>query len=340
MPIQTMLDTGKICNNTNSTSNTNDKTIFYSSEQSPLFRDSGVYFVLSSRLGGVSKTPYNSLNLGQNTGDNLQHIKQNRAQILSKYFPQKTLIFCNQVHSNTILTAYQSHDKNFTNENLLCNNLNNDLGNNGEILQYLSNQKLPNQNSQNLKEYLLKEQNLGQGDGIFCHYDKHIVALILVADCNPVLLFDRENNAFVAIHAGRAGVCQKILPNGVDKLLKNGAKIQNILVFIGASIRSCCYEVGGDLAEKIVRDFGTKYVEKREGKYFLDLVSMLLDECEEAGILPKNIEVLQKCSCCEYSLFSYRRAVQDSRKSAQDKTFVNSAKTGRFGLFVSFKKEF
>ena len=268
MPIQTILDTGKICNNTNSTINTNDKTIFYSSEQSPLFRDSGVYFVLSSRLGGVSKTPYNSLNLGQNTGDNLQHIKQNRAQILAKYFPQKTLIFCNQVHSNTILTAYQSNDKNFTNENLL------------------------------------------------------------------------QNNAFVAIHAGRAGVCQKILTNGVDKLLKNGAKIQNILVFIGASIRSCCYEVGGDLAEKIVRDFGTKYIEKREGKYFLDLVSMLLDECEEAGILPKNIEVLQKCSCCEYSLFSYRRAVQDSRKSAQDKTFVNSAKTGRFGLFVSFKKEF
>lgn len=338
MPIQTTLDAGKICNKTNkinktsNTKDTKDKSIFYSSEQSPLFRDSGVYFVLSSRLGGVSKTSYNSLNLGQHTGDNPQNVAQNRAQILSKYFPQKTLIFCNQVHSNRILTLQQNAIYNLANENLPRNNC--------EFLQDLPNQKSSNQNLQNQTFHLSKEQNLGQGDGIFCHYDRNIVALILVADCNPVLLFDRENNAFVAIHAGRAGVCQKILTNGIYKLLKNGAKAQNLLVFIGASIRVCCYEVGVDLAEKIMIDFGKKYVQKRDGKYFLDLVSMLLDECEEAGILQKNIEVLQKCSCCEESLFSYRRAVQDSHKKAkntQDKDFINSAKTGRFGLFVSFK---
>lgn len=297
-----------------------DESVFFSSKQSEVFRDCGIDFVLTSRLCGVSTPPYHSLNLAYHTHDNnvcdnLANVAHNRAKILFTYFPQKTLIFCNQIHSSVILAcAESSYDK-----------------------ATKSAQNLQNQHS-------LQERNLGQGDGIFCTH-KNLVALILVADCNPMLIFDCVNGAFVALHAGRAGVCAHILTNGINTLLENGAKTQNLRVFIGASIRKCCYEVGEDLAIQIQKDFGKKYIEKRSGKYFLDLILMLLDECDRAGILRENIEVLEVCSCCEDRLFSYRRAYKESRgqkaqirsQKTSESCEKNLIQTGRFGLFVSLR---
>ena len=301
------------------------KSIFYSSEQSPLFRGLDISFMLTSRLGGNSKPPYDSLNLAYHTNDTTKAVAQNRAKILSTYFPKKRLIFCDQVHSNTILTPAK----------ILSQNL----------------QSPHKQHLQNPQIQGLLESNLGQGDGIFCT-NQNLVALILVADCNPVLIYDSSLGAFVALHAGRAGVCANILTNGVETLLAQGANVQNLRVFIGASIRVCCYEVGDDLAGQIMRDFDTKYIQKRSGKYFLDLPLMLRNECENLGILRENIEVLNVCSCCEKGLFSYRRAYKKHKQSyalaskntlkqalntTQDKNKIEPIQTGRFGLFVSLK---
>ena len=293
----------------------NDKSVFFSSKQSAVFGDCKIDFVLTSRLCGVSTPPYHSLNLAYHTQDNPANVAQNRAKILSTYFPQKTLIFCNQVHSNTILACDETHYDKATKSA---------------------------QNPQNIHD--LQECNLGQGDGIFCTR-KDLVALVLVADCNPVLIFDCVNGAFVALHAGRAGVCAHILTNGVNTLLANGANAQNLRVFIGASIRKCCYEVGEDLALQIQKDFGKKYIEKRGGKYFLDLILMLVDECDRAGILRENVEILEVCSCCDDKLFSYRRAHKEQIKitekpksqKASKSCEKNLIQTGRFGLFVSLK---
>lgn len=219
-------------------SSNSDESVFFSSKQSAVFRDCEIDFVLTSRLCGVSTPPYHSLNLAYHTRDNPTNVAHNRAKILSTYFPQKTLIFCNQIHSSMILACDKTdYDK-----------------------ATKSAQNLQNQHN-------LQECNLGQGDGIFCTH-KNLVALILVADCNPVLIFDCVNGAFVALHAGRAGVCAHILTNGINTLLANGAKTQNLRVFIGASIRKCCYEVGEDLAIQIQKDFGKKIHRKKKREIF------------------------------------------------------------------------
>ena len=301
-------------------SDNSDESIFFSSKQSAVFRDCEIDFVLTSRLCGISTPPYHSLNLAYHTHnnnvyDNPTNVAHNRDKILSTYFPQKTLIVCNQVHSSVILACEEPHYDKST------------------------------KSAQN--QHILQECNLGQGDGIFCTH-KNLVALILVADCNPVLIFDCVNGVFVALHAGRAGVCAHILTNGINTLLENGAKAQNLRVFIGASIRKCCYEVGEDLALQIQKDFGKKYTQTRDGKYFLDLILMLLDECDRAGILRENVEVLEVCSCCEDRLFSYRRAYKEHKKHKKHKGQNHTQKvcksceenfieTGRFGLFVSLR---
>lgn len=248
--------------------------IFYSSKQSALFKKHKIDFILTSRLNGVSKAPYDSLNLGYHVGDENKNVSHNRLSIINEFFPTQRLVYLNQVHSNSIFDISKI-------------NLSNDI-----------------------------ECCLGDGDGVIIG-DKNIVGLVMVADCNPILLYSPKQHIFALLHAGRAGVVSKILSNALDLLESYGANRGDILIFIGASIRRCCYEIKENLAET----FNTKYLNRVDSKITLDLIAMLSDECKENDIDDNNIEILPTCTCCEKRLFSYRR----------------EGVTGRFGLFATLR---
>jgi copper oxidase (laccase) domain-containing protein len=50
----------------------------------------GVAACSSTRIGGVSLPPYDSLNLGAHCGDNLQHVEENRGGCLPRRTAVKT----------------------------------------------------------------------------------------------------------------------------------------------------------------------------------------------------------------------------------------------------------
>lgn len=164
-----------------------------------------------------------------------------------------------------------------------------------------------------------------KADGIICA-DSGYVALIMVADCNPILLYDPRQHMFALLHAGRAGVCGEILTHAVEALCARGANPADMLIFIGSSIRSCCYEISQNLCDEIARDFSERYINTQAGAsgniYTLDMIAMLVDECERIGITKQNLEILDSCTACDERLFSYRRACKQGRQS------------GRFGLFA------
>ncbi len=258
--------------------------IFYDDSHSKLFKSHKIRFILTSRLSGSSKSPYESLNLGYHTGDNQTFVRANRQSIMLEFFPNKTLLWLNQIHSNRILESKIIKSKSVRHKLK-----------NTEIL-------------------------LGNGDGILCA-DSRFVALVMVADCNPILIYDPKLHIFCLLHAGRAGVCLKILTKALQKMHALGSQTNDLLIFIGASIRVCCYEISQDLAKDIASKFSLKYLIKRDNRIFLDLIAMLKDECQENGIDSTHIEILPVCSCCEENLFSYRR----------------ESITGRFGLFASLE---
>lgn len=163
-----------------------------------------------------------------------------------------------------------------------------------------------------------------QADGIICASPSHI-ALIMVADCNPIIIYSPQDNIFTLLHAGRAGVCGQILTKGVEALAQKGVDSRDMYVFIGSSIRACCYEISPSLARQIASTFGEKYIHTRNGSTTLDLVAMLQDECNALGIDKKHLEILDSCTACDERLFSYRRA---SKAQAQ---------TGRFGILASLR---
>ena len=133
---------------------------------------------------------------------------------------------------------------------------------------------------------------------------KDIALCVMVADCMPVLFYDPLQKLIGVAHAGRNGVYLKIANRVVEKMVSDfNCHAKNIKVFIGPSIKSCCYEVKKD----VTRGF-ENYLHVEDGKIFLDIVQKCVDDMRNIGINGCNIDISPICTCCDKSYFSYRRS--------------------------------
>ncbi len=131
-----------------------------------------------------------------------------------------------------------------------------------------------------------------------------IALAVMVADCIPILLHDPERGVVAAVHAGRNGTFLQIAPKTVETMAERfGCRPEEMRVWMGPSIRVCCYEVGDEIAEIARKNFGEAYVNGRS----LDLPALNLDQLLKTGVKPENIEVSSVCTRCDKNYFSYRR---------------------------------
>lgn len=65
-------------------------------------------FIFTNRLGGVSKEPFASANLGDHVGDEAASVLENRAQLESQI--GMPIVFMNQVHGDTVVLVEQKSD--------------------------------------------------------------------------------------------------------------------------------------------------------------------------------------------------------------------------------------
>jgi len=65
----------------------------------------------TTRLGGVSESPYDSLNLGLHVNDNEQHVLRNRSIVLDTLQTPSTPLWLNQVHGTDVPFIDQFHDR-------------------------------------------------------------------------------------------------------------------------------------------------------------------------------------------------------------------------------------
>lgn len=93
--------------NTNSPATTNETVWLTPDWPAPAWIKAGT----STRLGGVSPAPYDSLNLGDHVGDALQNVMQNRQRLMqAQHFPSSP-VWLNQVHGIQIVDAASVDDK-------------------------------------------------------------------------------------------------------------------------------------------------------------------------------------------------------------------------------------
>ncbi len=145
-----------------------------------------------------------------------------------------------------------------------------------------------------------------------------IPLMVMTADCTPVLFFDPVKNIIAVAHAGRAGAVQGIVPKTIQKMQKRFAsKLEDILVVLGPSIQSCCYEVGEKIAKEVTDNgFGDAVVE-RETRYYLEVNAIIKKQLEAIGIKKEKLEDLDICNACEHEkFFSYRADRQKTGRIA------------------------
>jgi YfiH family protein len=226
----------------------------------------GLRHGFSTRHGGVSAPPGNTLNLGDVSWDTPARVQENRQRLLRALeIPQGRLITLHQIHSERV-----------------------------HIIR-----KAPEQ------------WDRPEGDAIITDVAGAALA-IQTADCTPILIADPGTRTVAAVHSGWKGTLARLLLKAVESMCSAlGCDVRRLVVAVGPSIRSCCYEVGGDVADMYRAQYpGVPLAQEcahRPGKYMLDLLCALQVQIEEAGIPASNLHDLGACTLCRNDeFFSYR----------------------------------
>ena len=138
-------------------------------------------------------------------------------------------------------------------------------------------------------------------DGIITN-QKGLTLMVLVADCIPILFFDKFKGVIAAVHAGRNSTFQKISEITALKMKNEfGCEFENIEVIMGPSIQKCCYEVDQKLANIVKINFGVEFEKNR----YIDLQGINKKQLNDLGIRSIiNTNICTKCDGIDY--FSYR----------------------------------
>ncbi len=146
----------------------------------------------------------------------------------------------------------------------------------------------------------------------------NIPLMVMSADCTPILLYDPFNEAIGAVHAGREGALNEILPKTLRAMGKTyGTKLNEIHILLGPSIHGCCYEVNEPIAKNVIEKGYTDSLQRIGEKVFLDVNTILVQQLERLGIQKKHIEIIDECtSCFHETYFSYRADAQRTGRIA------------------------
>ena len=142
-----------------------------------------------------------------------------------------------------------------------------------------------------------------------------LAVAVQAADCVPLLVVDRRTGAVAAAHAGWRGLAAGVPGETVNALTRAyGSRTDDLLAAIGPAIGQCCYEVGEDVREAMVRAFGgheasSWFADGRAGrKWMFDTWASARWQLQAAGIPPAQIFSTELCTASHPVAFcSYRR---------------------------------
>jgi YfiH family protein len=237
----------------------------------PLEQD-GFTNAFSTRLGGVSPFPENSLNLAGFNEDDAENIYENRRRFLKLFEGAWTLAGCWQVH--------------------------------GDVVRVVRNQQEAQPKPGVLGDDEYCDALVSDTPGI--------LLAVKTADCVPVLLGDAKTGAFAAVHAGWRGTSASIVTRAIAQMQTNyGTRTGDLRAAIGPAANTCCYEVGSEVIDKFAELFPQSthlFTATRAGHARVDLQTANRDQLVACGLGPEKIHIAPLCTMDRNDLFfSYRR---------------------------------
>ena len=256
----------------------------------------GVRHAFSTRLGGVSRGFYESMNLSFTRGDDEADVHENYRRFSEIVGAAEEDVVC----------TYQTHT---TNIRVVTRE---DAG-----------------------KGVVRERDYTDIDGLVTD-DPSVVLTVFYADCVPLLFADPVKKAIGTAHAGWRGTVGGIGSNMAQKLKDHyGTDPADLYVAIGPSICGDCYEVGEEVVMQVKDALpprlqacitATAYAKGArrdcavfrregapEGKYQLDLHVLNRLMLEEAGIPADRIFVTDVCTKCNPELLFSHRVMGEKR---------------------------
>lgn len=156
--------------------------------------------------------------------------------------------------------------------------------------------------------------NKSVGDALITNIP-NIPLVIKVADCIPIIIYDKKNKVLALIHSGWKGTLANITTNTIEIMINNfNSQKEFLSAYIYPSIKNCHFEVEFDvysLFKDKIKNIDN-YTTKKDLKYNIDLQSIIKDNLKELGIT--NITDTNICTYCNHDkYYSYRYNHTDKR---------------------------
>ncbi|HEX4831822.1 MAG TPA: peptidoglycan editing factor PgeF [Trebonia sp.] len=220
----------------------------------PAFAGHALDAVVTSRHGGVSQGPYQSLNLGLHVGDDAGAVLANRRRAAAALGAGlEDMVFCNQ-----------SHDKNVH----VVTGADRGRGTRGQ------------------------DDAIAATDALVTA-EPGVVLVVMVADCVPIVLFDPVAHVLACVHAGWRGTVARVSEAAVQAMTALGSDPGDIIAGIGPAISPDAYQVGQDVAAAAAACFGERGASAvirpdGAGKWLFDLWRANRVILGEAGVREDN----------------------------------------------------
>ncbi|QDH13478.1 peptidoglycan editing factor PgeF [Formicincola oecophyllae] len=242
--------------------------------QDDTWKAQGLWHGFFNRFGGVSHSPYESLNTGLLTDDAASNVATNRGRVASWLgVTPEHLLGAEQVHGARVLTVR------------------------GALA------------TESWRETVAKEK----ADALVSD-DPAFVLSVVTADCVPVLLATEGGAVVGAAHAGWRGAVGGVLENTVAAMVDLGAVPATVQAVVGPAIGPASYETGADMrsavldgtpgvAQQAAAHLFTPAV--RSGHFMFNLPAYVALRLRLAGV--DAVRVMAVDTVRDGRFFSYRR---------------------------------
>lgn len=234
----------------------------------------------SSRLGGVSRGDFSSMNFSAGRGDSPESVLENFGRMAAAL----------GVDRDRMVVSWQTHTSNI---------------------------RLVTREDEG--KGVIRPRDYRDVDGLITNVPG-ITLVTLYADCVPVYLVDPVRKAIGLCHSGWRGTVKGIGEETVKAMgAAFGTDPEDLVACIGPSICRDCFEVGPEVAEEFFRAFPREFHQRlcpfweESGKYHVDL--WLANELvlRRAGIRQEQIYTTGLCTRCNPEILFSHRAMGEKR---------------------------
>jgi len=216
----------------------------------------GADVAVTTRDGGVSRRPYDTLNLGLHVGDRPEDVATNRHRAARAFGVElAAMVFARQVHG-TVATFVGPVDRG---------------------------------------RGSATEDDAVPATDILVTTTAGVTLAILVADCVPIALVDPAAQVLSAVHAGWRGTAAGAVPAAVLAMERRGARPERLRAFLGPAVAPDRYQVGSEVCDGVTRAVHPDALDRGvlrpdgPGHWLVDLVAANRQQLLRSGLRAAHI---------------------------------------------------